>query len=91
LLVNPRFRHFPLAIGFIGVGFGIITMFILRLFYGKSVDDFNMTLAKGTEGPQLIANVGHAFTLAWVAYALQVIPIITLLTVPIMEKLPVQF
>jgi hypothetical protein len=42
---------------------GITSFLILRMWFGKASDDFNDSIAvQGSGAPQLIANVGNAFT-----------------------------
>lgn len=39
---------------------------ILRMWFGKAVQDFNLMIAaQGSEGPKLIADTGNAFTSAY--------------------------
>ncbi|PPQ88630.1 hypothetical protein CVT25_010206 [Psilocybe cyanescens] len=59
----------------------LTSFLILRMWFGKSVQDFNGSIsAQGKDGPQLIATIGNAFTMAWVAYAFYAIPVISSLT-----------
>jgi hypothetical protein len=51
------------------------------MWFGKAVQDFNASIAaQGTQGPKLLATIGNAFTLIWVAYAFYAIPVIISLT-----------
>ncbi|KAJ6575153.1 hypothetical protein B0H19DRAFT_1022011 [Mycena capillaripes] len=64
-------------VGFFGFMIGITSFLILRMWFGKAADDFNDSIAlQGPNGPQIIANVGNAFTMVWVAYAFYSVPLI---------------
>ena len=42
---------------------GIVTFLIIRMWFGKAVQDFNASIvAQGQQGPKLIASIGNAFT-----------------------------
>jgi len=42
---------------------GLASFLIIRMYFGKAVSDFNMSIqGQGSNGPQLIANTGNAFT-----------------------------
>ncbi|KAJ7103496.1 hypothetical protein B0H15DRAFT_812441 [Mycena belliarum] len=77
MLDNPVIQRLSAWIGFFGFMIGITSFLILRMWFGKAADDFNNSIAlQGTQGPQLIANVGNAFTMVWVAYAFLGVPVI---------------
>ncbi|KAF9056199.1 hypothetical protein BJ165DRAFT_487751 [Panaeolus papilionaceus] len=45
------------------------------------VQDFNATIiAQGAAGPKLLASMGNAFTMIWVAYAFSAVPIVISMT-----------
>ncbi|KAG1864166.1 hypothetical protein DFJ58DRAFT_772911 [Suillus subalutaceus] len=47
------------------------------MWFGKAADDFNQSIqGQGSNGPQLIATIGNAFTMIWVAYAFFAIPVV---------------
>ncbi|KLO20286.1 hypothetical protein SCHPADRAFT_864278 [Schizopora paradoxa] len=63
--------------GVFGFMTGLTSFLILRIWFGKSVDDFNIALLQsGSDAPDLVASVGSGFTLAWVAYAFLAVPIV---------------
>jgi hypothetical protein len=42
---------------------GLTSFLIIRMWFGKAVDDFNTSIAsQGQQGPHLIAATGNAFT-----------------------------
>jgi len=77
MLDNPIVQRLSAWIGFFGFMIGITSFLILRMWMGKASDDFNDSIAlQGSGGPQIIANVGNAFTMVWVAYAFYAVPLI---------------
>ncbi|KAJ7038161.1 hypothetical protein C8F04DRAFT_1256187 [Mycena alexandri] len=76
-LDKPVWSRLSTWLGFFGFMIGITSFLILRMWFGKAVDDFNDSIAlQGADGPQIIANVGNAFTMVWVAYAFYAVPLI---------------
>ncbi|KIM39026.1 hypothetical protein M413DRAFT_447387 [Hebeloma cylindrosporum] len=74
---KPMVQRLSAWIGFFGFLIGITSFLIIRMWFGKAVQDFNASIAaQGKNGPQLIADLGNAFTMAWVAYAFYAVPII---------------
>jgi len=42
---------------------GLTSFLIVRMWFGKGVQDFNAIIAaQGSRGPQIIAEIGNAFT-----------------------------
>ncbi|KAF5314039.1 hypothetical protein D9611_006897 [Ephemerocybe angulata] len=78
---KPMVQRASALIGFFGFMVGLTAFLIIRMWFGKAVQDFNATIAaEGAQGPKLIAEIGNAFTMVWVAYAFSAIPIIISLT-----------
>jgi len=64
-------------IGFFGFFIGITSFLIARMWFGKAADDFNQSVdLMGNSGTTLVANLGNAFTMVWVAYAFYAVPLI---------------
>jgi len=81
LLGRPLLPRLSAWIGFFSFLIGITSFLVLRMWFGKAVQDFNASIAaQGTQGPKLLATIGNAFTLIWVAYAFYAIPVIISLT-----------
>jgi len=81
LLDRPLLPRVSAWIGIFGFIIGITSFLILRMWFGKAVQDFNNSIAaEGHQGPELIATIGNAFTMVWVAYAFYAVPIISSLT-----------
>jgi len=77
ILEKPMVQRLSAWVGFFGFLIGITSFLIVRMWFGKAVQDFNSSVeAAGQNGPELIANLGNAFTMAWVAYAFYAVPVI---------------
>jgi len=76
-LDRPLIQRLSAWIGFFGFMIGLTSFLIIRMWFGKAVQDFNNSIAaQGAQGPNLIAGLGNAFTMVWVAYAFYAVPII---------------
>ncbi|KAJ7597073.1 hypothetical protein C8J56DRAFT_306900 [Mycena floridula] len=73
---RPMFHRATSWIGFLGFFIGITAFLVVRMWFGKSVTDFNSTVQFMGNGPELVANLGNAFTMVWVAYAFYAMPLI---------------
>jgi len=81
MLSKPNVSRASAWLGLFGFLIGMTSYLVLRLWFGKMAVDFNQAIAKqGSDGPQLIATVGNAFTMAWVAHAFAAIPLICAMT-----------
>ncbi|KAF4623331.1 hypothetical protein D9613_001816 [Agrocybe pediades] len=81
MLDKPLLPRASAWIGCFGFLIGLTSFLILRMWFGKAVQDFNASIAaQGQQGPELIASTGNAFTMAWVAYAFFAVPIISSMT-----------
>ncbi|KIY52771.1 hypothetical protein FISHEDRAFT_34614 [Fistulina hepatica ATCC 64428] len=81
VLERPAIQNFSAWIGFLGFFTGLTCFLILRMWFGKAVDDFNNTITyMGDGAPAVSASVGNAFVMVWVAYAFHSVPIISSLT-----------
>jgi len=77
-LEKPMLQRVSAWIGFFSFLIGVTTFLIIRMWFGKAVQDFNASVvAQGQQGPKLIASIGNAFTMAWVGYAFFAVPVIT--------------
>lgn len=81
LLEGPAIQNSSAWIGVFGFLIGFTAFLVIRMWYGKTVKDFNASIvAQGETGPQLIAGLGNGFTMIYVAYAFYAVPIISSLT-----------
>ncbi|KXN84826.1 hypothetical protein AN958_12120 [Leucoagaricus sp. SymC.cos] len=80
-LETPLLQNLSAGIGFLGFMIGLTSFLILRMWFGKAVQDFNSSIqAQGSQGPKLVADTGNAFTMIWVAHAFWVVPMMIALT-----------
>ncbi|KAK7044089.1 hypothetical protein VNI00_007805 [Paramarasmius palmivorus] len=76
-LDKPLIHRLSAWIGFFGFFIGITSFLIVRMWFGKAVEDFNRSIRQmGQDGPQFIAGDSNAFTMVWVAYAFYAVPVI---------------
>ncbi|KAJ3565636.1 hypothetical protein NP233_g7503 [Leucocoprinus birnbaumii] len=62
-LGTPLLQNLSAGIGFMGFMIGLTSFLILRMWFGKTVQDFNSSIqAQGSQGPKLVASTGNAFT-----------------------------
>jgi len=81
ILDKPMLQRLSAWVGIFGFMVGQTAFLIIRIWFGKAVQDFNASIiAQGQLGPKLIASTGNAFTLVWLAYAFYAIPVIISLT-----------
>ncbi|KAL0951136.1 hypothetical protein HGRIS_007872 [Hohenbuehelia grisea] len=56
---------------------GFTAFLILRMWFGKAVDDFNTSIiSRAPQAPALIASTGNGFIMVYVAYAFHAVPLI---------------
>ncbi|KAG5730044.1 hypothetical protein E4T56_gene5857 [Termitomyces sp. T112] len=78
---KPLIQRISAWVGFIGFIIGLTAFLIVRMWFGKAVQDFNSTISlQGQQVPIPVAATGNAFTMAWVAFAFYAIPVIISLT-----------
>lgn len=77
ILDKPLIQRASAWMGFFGFLIGITSFLVIRMWFGKAVEDFNNSIiSEGQQGAKLIANIGNAFTMVWVAYAFYAVPVI---------------
>ncbi|TFK41124.1 hypothetical protein BDQ12DRAFT_710948 [Crucibulum laeve] len=77
LLEKPALQRLSAWMGFFGFMIGLTSFLVVRMWFGKAIQDFNASIqSQGEKGPKLIASSGNAFTMIWVAYAFYAVPII---------------
>lgn len=79
-LGTPLLQNVSAGIGFMGFMIGLTAFLILRMWFGKAVQDFNLSIQAQNQGLKLVAEVGNAFTMIWVAHAFWVVPVMIALT-----------
>ncbi|KZS92994.1 hypothetical protein SISNIDRAFT_454939 [Sistotremastrum niveocremeum HHB9708] len=77
VLNKPFFGRFTAWLGVLMFMIGLTSYLVLRMWFGKMVDDFNQNIiGQGSGGPQLIASTGTGFTLIWVSYSFSAVPVV---------------
>jgi len=80
-LERPIVQRVTAMIGVFGFIIGLATFVIVRMWFEKTIDDFNKSIiSQGKNAPELVAAAGNGFTMVWVAYAFYAIPVIASLT-----------
>lgn len=76
-LDRPMVQRTSAWIGLLGFMIGLTAFLVIRMWFGKAVEDFNAAISKqGNGAPQLIASTSNGFTMVWVAYAFYAVPLI---------------
>ncbi|KAI0067695.1 hypothetical protein BV25DRAFT_850876 [Artomyces pyxidatus] len=74
---RPVLQRASAWIGLLGFMIGLTSFLVIRMWFGKAVEDFNLSISHGAAGsPQLVANTGNGFTMVWAAYAFYAVPLI---------------
>jgi len=77
VLDKPMVQRASAWIGLFGFMIGLSSFLIIRLWFGKAVDDFNESIElEGINGPHLMAGLSNGFTMVWVGYAFHSIPLV---------------
>jgi len=80
MLDRPVIPRASAWLGLLGFMTGLTSFLIIRMWFGKAVEDFNNAIVKGgTDAPQLIAQISNGFTMVWVGYAFYAVPVICVL------------
>ncbi|KAI0078926.1 hypothetical protein K474DRAFT_784563 [Panus rudis PR-1116 ss-1] len=76
-LDKPLIQRLTTWLGVIGFIVGLTTFLVVRMWFGKAVDDFNKALVRqGNDAPRLIAQIDNAFILIYVGYAFFAVPLV---------------
>jgi len=74
---RPMVQRATAWVGLFGFMIGLSSFLVIRLWFGKAVDDFNESVElEGASGPHLIAELSNGFTMVWVGYAFHSIPLV---------------
>ncbi|KAL5535562.1 hypothetical protein ACEPAF_3656 [Sanghuangporus sanghuang] len=64
-------------LGLIGFMIGLTAFLVIRMWFGKAIDDFNSGIKSlGEDGPALVASTGNGFTMVWVGYSFLAVPLV---------------
>jgi len=79
-LDHPMLHRVSAWLGLLGFMIGLTSFLVIRMWFGKAVEDFNKAIIEGgNNAPQLIAQISNGFTMVWVAYAFFGVPVICVL------------
>ncbi|KAI1797851.1 hypothetical protein LXA43DRAFT_982314 [Ganoderma leucocontextum] len=77
VLGKPGVQRATAWIGLLGFLIGITSFLVIRMWFGKAVEDFNAGIAKaGSDGPELIASTSNGFVMVWVGFAFYAVPVV---------------
>ncbi|KAL1737162.1 hypothetical protein EV714DRAFT_265974 [Schizophyllum commune] len=78
MFAKPLIQRLSAWIGFFGFMMGITAFVVVRMWFGKTISDFNTIIRNmdGNDAPELKAVEGNGFTMVWVAYAFYAVPLI---------------
>ncbi|KAI8995599.1 hypothetical protein BD414DRAFT_479982 [Trametes punicea] len=75
---RPAVQRATAWIGLLGFLIGLTSFLILRMWFGKAIEDFNDDISKaGSDAPQLIAATSNGFIMVWVAFAFYAVPVVS--------------
>ncbi|CAL1695938.1 unnamed protein product [Somion occarium] len=74
---KPFIQRATAWIGLLGFIIGLTAFLVIRMWFGKAVEDFNNTILKGGESsPQLVAATSNGFVMVYVAHAFYAVPLV---------------
>ncbi|KAH9944409.1 uncharacterized protein BXZ73DRAFT_39964 [Epithele typhae] len=75
---KPAVQRATAWIGLLGFLIGIVSFLVIRMWFGKAVEDFNRDIfEQGSNAPQLIASTANGFIMAWVGFAFYAVPVVS--------------
>ncbi|GJE86066.1 hypothetical protein PsYK624_021460 [Phanerochaete sordida] len=75
---TPNVQRATAWIGLLGFMIGFTSFLVLRMWFGKAVEDFNDAILKGGQGsPALVAATSNGFIMIYVAYAFYAVPLVS--------------
>ncbi|KAL5495225.1 hypothetical protein ACEPAI_688 [Sanghuangporus weigelae] len=76
-LDKPFLNRAVAWLGLIGFMIGLTAFLVIRMWFGKAIDDFNSDIKSlGNDGPALVASAGNGFTMVWVGYSFLAVPLV---------------
>ncbi|KAI0815206.1 hypothetical protein BC629DRAFT_850954 [Irpex lacteus] len=74
---KPSVQRYTAWIGLFGFMIGFTAFLVLRMWFGKAVEDFNGAILKGgSSSPQLVANTSNGFVMIYVGFAFYAVPLV---------------
>ncbi|KZV71321.1 hypothetical protein PENSPDRAFT_577999 [Peniophora sp. CONT] len=78
---KPGIQRFAAWVGLLGFMMGLTSFLVIRMWFGKAVEDFNTSISEaGNGGPQLVAATSNGFIMVYVAYAFYGVPLVCALS-----------
>ncbi|KAI0704859.1 hypothetical protein BC835DRAFT_1410191 [Cytidiella melzeri] len=74
---KPSVQRYTAWIGLFGFMIGFTSFLVIRMWFGKAVEDFNAAILKGgADSPQLVANTANGFVMIYVGFAFYAVPLV---------------
>lgn len=74
---RPNVQRTTAWIGLLGFMIGLTSFLVIRMWFGKAVEDFNTSIIEGgSSSPALVAAVSNGFIMVYVAFAFYAIPLV---------------
>ncbi|RPD82584.1 hypothetical protein L226DRAFT_607687 [Lentinus tigrinus ALCF2SS1-7] len=74
---KPAIQRTTAWIGLLGFLIGITSFLVIRMWFGKAVEDFNRDITEdGSGAPQLVASTSNGFIMVWVGFAFYAVPVV---------------
>lgn len=75
---KPGIQRATAWIGLLGFMIGFTSFLVIRMWFGKAVEDFNDAILKGGQSaPALVAATSNGFIMVYVAYAFYAVPLVS--------------
>jgi len=76
-LEKPFIQKATAWIGLLGFMIGLTSFLVIRMWFGKAVQDFNNAVELQTaSAPAIIAEISNGFIMVWVGYAFHAVPLV---------------
>jgi len=77
MLERPLIQKVTAWVGFLGFMIGLTSFLIVRMWFGKAVQDFNNAVQlQTTSAPSLVSQISNGFIMVWVGYAFYAVPLV---------------
>jgi len=77
MLGKPFLQRASAWIGLLGFMIGLTSFLVIRMWFGKAVEDFNNAVqVQEAKAPALIAEISNGFIMVWVGYAFHAVPLV---------------
>ncbi|EKM61002.1 uncharacterized protein PHACADRAFT_247290 [Phanerochaete carnosa HHB-10118-sp] len=78
---KPEVQRATAWIGLLGFMIGFTSFLVIRMWFGKAVEDFNDAILQGGQSaPALVAATSNGFVMVYVAYAFYAVPLVSSLS-----------